>query len=165
MSSASCTGDRGRLKEILKEEKFDIIFLNETDTKNVQCKKDYEIDGYETILPKIPTLNPLVRILCLVKKEIANEITCREDLMTADFPSIWLETKNITGKNTLIAGFYREWSQNGNDSEDQQVKRMETFTQQISKASDFAKRIIILGDANLCTAKWNLDKFKHKKEK
>ena len=39
------------LKELLKKENFDVLFLNETDTKNVHSKEDYQITGYDTILP------------------------------------------------------------------------------------------------------------------
>ena len=56
------------LKALLREEKFDILFLNETDTKNIKSKKDFEIDGFVTILPKIPSETGLVRMISLVSK-------------------------------------------------------------------------------------------------
>ena len=68
--------------------------------------------------------------------------------MTPEFPSIWLQSKNANGKTTLIAGFYREWSQNGKDSEDDQI-----FVKQIEAGSNITNRVLILGDANLCTLK------------
>ena len=66
----------------------------------------------------------------------------------------------MTGKNTLIAGFYREWSQNGRDSIEDQIKSMDIFTKQIDKASEKTQHVLILGDVNLCSTKWNQDNFK-----
>ena len=39
---------------------------------------------------------------------------------------------------------------------------MEIFTKEIDLASASSKQVIILGDANLCMFKWNLEKFLHK---
>ena len=39
---------------------------------------------------------------------------------------------------------------------------MEIFTKQIDLASASSKQVIILGDANLCMFKWDLEKFIHK---
>ena len=72
------------------------LFLNETDTKNVHSKEGEKIEGYDTILPKLTIVNPTIKIMCLVRSELANDIICREELMTADFPSIWLQSKNTT---------------------------------------------------------------------
>ena len=59
----------------------------------------------------------------------------------------------MTGRNTLIAGFYREWSQNGKDLDEDQLKHMDSFTKQIEKATEKTKQVLILGDANLCALK------------
>ena len=36
--------------------------------------------------------------------------------MQVDFPSIWLELKEEK-KSTILRGFYREWTQNGDKTE------------------------------------------------
>ena len=59
------------LKQLLQNEKIDIMFLTETDTHSLSSKTDYQIEGYETILPKMDN-NNLVRILCLVKNDKIN---------------------------------------------------------------------------------------------
>ena len=65
-------------------------------------------------------------------------------------------------KSAQIGGFYREWSRDGCDSIPDQVKRIEVLTDQFDKASIISNRVIVLGDANLCSRKWNLEKFKDK---
>ena len=47
------------LRDILNEEDLDILFLNETDTKQISKITDYQIDGYETVLPKTPKSSEL----------------------------------------------------------------------------------------------------------
>ena len=74
--------------------------------------------------------------------------------------------KNLAGmKKTVIGGYYREWNNNGLDSIPEQVKRMNILTTQIDKAAGIFSRIIMLGDMNLCSRKWNQDKFKDKRVK
>ena len=70
----------------------------------------------------------VIRIIYLVKKDLCDKIECKEDIMVAEFPSIWLEVKEPNGKKLMIGGFYREWSQNGLNTEKDQEKRMEIFT-------------------------------------
>ena len=63
---------------------------------------------------------------------------------------------------TVIGGFYKEWSREGKDTIPDQVKRMDILTNQFDKATAISKNVIILGDANLCSRKWNNEKFKDK---
>ena len=42
-----------------------------------------------------------------------NKVKIRSDLMSENFPSIWVEVSERFNKSTIIAGFYREWSHNG----------------------------------------------------
>ena len=44
-----------------------------------------------------------------------------------------------------------------------QQERMEIFSNQIEKANENKGHIIILGDVNLCSKKWNDDDFHYKK--
>ena len=46
--------------------------------------------------------------------------------------------------------------------EKSQIERMVNFTSQIEKASEKPCQIIILGDANLCSQKWNEPGFVNK---
>ena len=42
--------------------------------------------------------------------------------MSEHFPSIWLETTNELKQNRLVCGFYREWSNNGLLTSEDQLK-------------------------------------------
>ena len=75
---------------MLKTEEIDIIFLTETDTRAISSEADYQIQGYKTILPLIDPKCGLVRIIALVKENLESSIKVRSDLMSVDFPSIWI---------------------------------------------------------------------------
>ena len=65
-------------------------------------------------------------------------------------------------KQTLISGFYREWSHNGSNSEKSQPLGLDIFTLQIESASKQNKNVILMDDANLCSLKWETPKYNHK---
>ena len=59
----------------------------------------------------------VVRIICLVKNSIYPYVSKRRDLMSNEYPSIWLEiTGKVNQKSLLLAGFYRGWNSNGETS-------------------------------------------------
>ena len=142
------------LKQLLINENIDIIFLTETDTNSISNKMDYQIEDYVTILPKMKESNSHLRIICLVKNEVFSQINEVEMLMSPEFPSIWLEYRNQKGTKYLISGFYRGWSNDGVTNEAEQIKRLGIFNQQMELATEKCKRVIILGDANVCSIKW-----------
>ena len=41
------------LKLLLSNEKVDLMFITETDTRSISCQLDYQIEGYVTIMPKL----------------------------------------------------------------------------------------------------------------
>ena len=98
------------LKNMLNDEKIDIMFVTETDTKTLENEKSYQVEGYNTIFPQRKNADSKVRIICLAKINLYARIKIRRDLMSGDFPSIWLELSNGIHKSLLIAGFYRQWS-------------------------------------------------------
>ena len=62
-----------------------------------------------------------------------------------------------------IGGFYREWTQDGQNSEAAQISRMEIFLEQVEKVSSKYEYIMILGDANLDSNKWEESGYLHHK--
>ena len=58
------------IKELLMNEKIDIFFLTETDTKSINCETDYIIRGYQTIFHERKNPNDVLRMICLVKEEL-----------------------------------------------------------------------------------------------
>jgi hypothetical protein len=67
------------------------MFVTETDTKKLENEKSYQVDGYSTIFPQRKNADSKVRIICLAKNNLYARIKIRRDLMSGDFPSIWLE--------------------------------------------------------------------------
>ena len=147
------------LKNILKTEKVNIMFLVETDLTMLNGKEDYKIEGYETILQKRDQNTEKIRIIGLVEEEMRNITKVRNDLMTKEFPSIWLEITRSKQKNLLICGFYREWTRNGNNSENEQSVRLKILINQMERATNEKKTIIMLGDANLCADQWDEETY------
>ena len=150
------------LREMLSKENIDVIFLTETDTKQINCETDFVIKGYKTILQERENPNDNLRIVCLVKEIWHSKMVVREDLMCTGFPSIWLEINEENKKPTILGGFYREWTQNGDKTEAAQIKRIEVFSKQIKEANKTNCDMLIMGDANLCSTKWNNHDFLNK---
>ena len=141
------------------------MFLTETDTRNLSNEDSYVVHGYKTILPLKKTDNNLVRIVCLVKESLLTNIKVRLDLMSDEFPSIWLEYQSDNKKKpTLISGFYRVWTQDGEKTTEGQLARIKVFNSQIEQAFEqkIKMNMMILGDANLCANKWFSTKFLNK---
>ena len=102
------------LEEILRREAVDVMFLVETDTSSInEEEKDYAIAGYRTILPKLDETDNKVGILGLIKEEHSSKIKVRSDLMSEDFPSIWLEAERKNRRSLVIGGS----TENGPDKE------------------------------------------------
>ena len=54
-------------------------------------------------------------------------------------------------------GFYREWTQNGDNTEAVQLERIQIFNSQIEKANEDHLNMIIMGDVNLhVNRSWSL---------
>ena len=90
-----------------------MIFLVETDTVAVNKDTDYKIPGFKTIIQNKKNESQLTKIICLINEDLATISLIRMDLTSVDFPSIWIEIENATGKNIICSGFYREWAPGG----------------------------------------------------
>jgi endonuclease/exonuclease/phosphatase family metal-dependent hydrolase len=82
--------------------------------------------------------------------------------MDQNFPSIWVEYEAKNKKLTFISVFYREWSHNGSSSEESQLWGLDIFTLQIESATKQNKNVILMGNTNLCSLKWETPKYKNK---
>ena len=151
------------LRELIKQEELDILFLVETDTTAIANEEDYKIDDLSTILPKRNREDGSIRIIGLVKKHMKERINKREDLMDEEFPSIWLEIKNENRKGALVCGFYREWTREGDNTQERQIRDTRILSSQIERATKEDKHLVVMGDANLCSKKWKDPEYIHRK--
>ena len=95
------------IKYLLPAEKFDVLFLTETDVI-IQKEKEFQIEGCKTVLPlKLDSVEKS-RIICHIKNEWFSKITIRNDIMSKQFASIWIEIKTSNLTSSIIGGFYRE---------------------------------------------------------
>ena len=140
-----------------------MAFITETDTKSLIQESDYQIQGYKTIFPKKIKETSKVRILAFVKESLANHVILRSDLMSNEFPSIWIEVSNQIQKNTIIGGFYRQWTSETCTKNEAEEQGIAILIAQIEKASSENKTILMLGDANLCSNKWRDLNFLNRK--
>ena len=67
------------LKNMLEEEKIDVIFITETDTRDLENENSYQVEGYKTFLPKRNMPNSKIRIISLVKIKLLPRIKLRSD--------------------------------------------------------------------------------------
>ena len=51
------------------------------------------VSGYQSVFHERKNPNEVLRIVCLVKEELLSNLEIRFDLMSCDFPSIWLELR------------------------------------------------------------------------
>lgn len=150
------------LMEIIKENSLDIVFLTETDTSSVNNENDYLIAGFKTLVQNKKETSSPTRIICLINERLKNSVSIRNDLTSTEFPSLWLEIENAASKNIICGGFYREWAPGGLRTTPAQIEAILCFTNQIERATHENKTVIIVGDANLCSDKWNSPTFQHK---
>ena len=83
--------------------------------------------------------------------------------MSPLFPSIWLEFNNELDQKIKVGGNYREWSNDGILNSEEQLTSLKILTSQMEKADGENKPIIMMGDMNICTTKWNEPDFKSKR--
>jgi hypothetical protein len=81
--------------------------------------------------------------------------------MSPNFPSIWIEWEIRNRKNTIIGGFYREWTQVGTTTERGQLEMLEILTEQITRANAEGKNVIMMRNANLNSEKWKDQSYRH----
>ena len=86
---------------LMKKENLEVTFMVETDSISIKKPEDYQIEGYKTVLPLGGT-NEKVRVMGMIKNQLCIEMKVREDLMSTEFPSIWIEIERKNVKNILI---------------------------------------------------------------
>ena len=142
-----------------KPPKFEVILRKFQKIVLLQSDNEYQIEGFKTVLPIKSNHEDKTRIICLIKNEWMSKCTIRNELMTSDFASIWIEIKTSNLSSSIIGGYYREWTVNGDTTEKSQMTRMQHFSNQIEKAATKNKSIIIaLGKKtflNDATNVWN----------
>ena len=92
---------------MLKNECIDIVFLMETDNKNLEKESDFQIEGYKTVFHNKKDHTTVLRMMGLIKNEVAEMSLILDEFMSEEIPSIWIEVKEKDQTKTAIGAFYR----------------------------------------------------------
>ena len=96
------------IKSILEKEKVGVLFCTEVDADDVL--NNFSIPQHDTFYPMTnkEEAAPKIRILAVAKRGTDVTLSFREDLMTCDYPSLWVEARSKEGTKFIIGGLYRE---------------------------------------------------------
>ena len=94
--------------ETIHRNNIDIMCLSEAQIHNYYPTKPFTIKGFKTYLPLEREKSTTVRLICLVKEDL--EVKLREDLMSSQICTVWLETNGKDGKKVLLSFMYREFN-------------------------------------------------------
>ena len=75
--------------------------------------------------------------------------------MSDKIPTIWIEIPKLDGGKILMCGHYREWDHSGEKSIDDQLQRIRVLIDQVERAIEETRHVLIIGDMNMCSKKWD----------
>ena len=161
-----CSGFNRKIPEIqnlIDTEKMDLLFLQETEIRDIDPEEPPQFNNYITVCPKKDTKNK-TRIILLIKEDLKMKV--RDDLMCKEISSIWVELLSPNQSKTLVGSLYREFddlnSGKASNSLSEQNVRFEIFIDQLQKAGEEKCTILCLGDFNLDANKWSQESYDKK---
>ena len=139
-----------------------LLGISEANLKRVHDIEDVQLPEYDLILSKTMDNDQLQvsRVVCYMHQSLVGKV--REDLMSDQFSSIWLEI-GLPGKSKiLVCQLYREWRYLGqpdrgahSHTAQEQMRRWIIFIDQWEQALATGKEVIVLGDCNLDLLKFD----------
>ena len=142
------------IESVIQTSKPHLLVISEANLKKVHDLTRVQIPGYE--LFTAGTLNNIdlnISRLVIYKHESVTA-KLREDLMSADIDSIWMQLGFKGHKKIIVGGLYRVWqnmyqSDNSSLSIESQLQRWRNFLTQWEDAMKDGQETIVLGDFNL----------------
>ena len=142
------------IEQTISQYKPHILGISESNFHATHSLEDVQIDNYILYLAdtlKNPELN-ISRVAVYVHKDVIVKV--RNDLMTDNFSSIWLEVGLKRQKKFLVSNVYRDWKYARQDGQASgtiacQLSRWESFLGQWETAIAADSEIHVLGDMNL----------------
>ena len=166
------------VKQFLQKRRLHMLCLIETDlhssmsrhrrtvtlTRNDICTI-FSIPGYKIYLPETWKLHGQSRMLVYAKEELKVSEKQLEASLT-DLPILTFEIGLGLERKTLVNFFYREFTSGvtGLKTEQDQLERLTRMTNHWRSLTSSNKDVICLGDANLCTKKWNDSSYQFKEQ-
>ena len=144
------------IEQVVSDHHPHLLGISESNHKRVHDIEDVQLQEYDLILSKTIDNDQLEvsRVVCYKHQSLVGKV--REDLMSDEFSSIWLEIGLPRKKKFLVCQLYREWRYLGqpdrgehSHSIQEQIRRWVIFLDQWEQALVSGKEVIVLGDCNL----------------
>ena len=129
--------------------------LNTKDIHNI-----LGIPGYKLILPSSWQAHGQARLLVIAREELQVKIR-DQGVQNSDLPTLTCEISLARERKTVVNFFYREFTGGVSGLADMpaQVERLARQAAHWQSLCAGSKDVICLGDANLCTKRWNDENF------
>ena len=154
--SAHLVNKMHEIEQVVSDNHPHLLGISEANLKRDHDIDDVQLQEYDLILSKtIDNDNLQVsRVVCYKHQSLVGNV--REDLMSDQFSSIWLEIGLPGKRKFLVCQLYREWRYLGqpdrgihSNSIQEQLRRWVIFLDQWEQALATGKEVIVLGDCNL----------------
>ena len=155
--SAHLTNKMHEIEQVVSENRPHLLGISAANFRRGHDIEEVQLEEYDLILSKTFDNDQLQ-----ISKQQSLVGKVREDLMSDQFSSVWVEI-GLPGKNKiLVCQLYREWrymgqSDRGEHSKSigEQMRRWVIFLDQWEMALATGKEVIVLGDYNLDFLKFN----------
>ena len=144
------------IEQVVSEIKPHILGISEANLKMIREIGEVQLPGYDLILSKTMENEQLQvsRVVCYLHQSLVGRV--RDDLMSDQFSSIWLEI-GLPGKSKiLVCQLYRDWRYLGqpdrgahSHTSQEQLRRWNIFINQWEQALATGKEVVVLGDFNI----------------
>ena len=160
--SAHLKNKMHEIEQVVSEYHPHVLGISESNLKKTHDLDEVQLQEYDLILSKTIDNDQLEvsRVVCYMHQSLMCKV--REDLMSDQFSSIWVEIGLPRRSKILVCQLYREWRYLGqpdrgvySNSIQEQIRRWVIFLDQWEQALASGKEVIILGDCNLDFLKFN----------
>ena len=154
--SAHLVNKMDEIEQVIADHSPHLFGISESNLKSSHDIRVVQLQDYDLILSKTIENDQLQmsRIVCYKHHSLVGQV--REDLMSDEFSSIWLEVGLPGKRKFLVCQLYREWRYLGqpNRGEEsntiqEQIRRWTIFLDQWEQALATGKEVIVLGDINI----------------
>ena len=144
------------IEQVVSENHPHLLGISEANLKREHDLDNVQLQDYDLITSKTMENDQLQvsRVVCYMHQSLVGKV--RNDLMSDEFSSIWLELGLPGKRKFLVCQLYREWRYLGQEDRgvhsntiQEQMRRWVIFLDQWETALATGKEVIVLGDCNL----------------
>ena len=157
--STHLTNKMHEIEQVVSENRPHLLGISEATFRRGHEIEEVQLEEYDLILSKTFDNDQLQisRVVCYKHQSLVGKV--REDLMSDQFSSVWVEI-GLPGKSKiLVCQLYREWRYmvqcEHSKSIGEQMRHWVFFLDQWEMALATGKEVIVLGDCNLDFLKFN----------